>query len=429
MNKPYFFQMAVKEVAPEGASGHVRIRGYASTPDLDRYHDIVEPSAFEKALNLFKTNPVMLRSHDADRPVGEWDTFRVTEKGLWVEGVVKEKQTAEDVGNGLFKTLSIGYIPTVTELVIREADGSMRPFNWEEDSPWDANAVRVIKDLDLVEISIVSTPANPGALFSLAKSLEAFGRKLAFKSLNVKDMGSEVPANEAKPGEEAPSEAPVDADAPAEEGTAEEAKTTEPEAEAAPVEEAKADEPKVEETPVEPAPVEDGTNDEDESEEKSTETSQENAENAGETPAAEGGEDGNVDAPSADAAPVEEPAGDKSEESEGKAIIVTKDVTAALPELKASGAIREPQGEEKPEAMSKSVVAIMRKLTDALTAENKRANDEQKRADDLKATLDETPEKKALAPHRQFGSEEQADNKAGRSETSAWFKSLFTPKS
>lgn len=425
MNKPYFFQMAVKEIAQAG-EGQVRIRGYASTPDLDRYHDIVEPSAFEKALTVFKTNPAMLRSHDSDRPVGEWDTFKVTPKGLWVEGIVKEKQTAEDVSNGLFKTLSIGYIPTVTELNVRKDDGSLRPFNWEEDSIWDANIVRVIKELDLVEISIVSTPANPGALFTLAKSLEAFSRTLALKSFNPKfgEFKSEVPDNEAKPGEEAPSEAPVDEETPAEEGTAEEAKTTETETPAAPAEAAPV------ETPVEaPAPVEDGENDEDEPEEKSTETPQEDAENAGETTATEGGEGGNADAPSADAEPAGDEDGEESEESEGKAIVVSKDVIALLPELKASGAIREPEGDEKPEMVSKTAVALMRKLTDALAAENKRANDEQKRADDLKVQLDETPEKKALAPHRQFGSEEADDKKAGRTQTSEWFKSLFTPKS
>lgn len=420
--------MAVKEIAQEG-EGQVRIRGYASTPDLDRYRDIVEPEAFEKALKTFKSNPAMLRSHDSDRPVGEWDVFKVTPKGLWVEGVVKEKQTADDVLNGLFKTLSIGYIPHVTELMVEKEDGSLRPFNWEEDSVWNSPIVRVIKELDLVEISIVSTPANPGALFTLAKSLEMFGKTLALKSFGMKltDMKGDVPENEAKPGEEAPSEAPTDEDASKEE-SAEEGKDAaveagEPTAEA-PAEEAKAEEPKEE-----PAPVEDGSKEEDEPEEKSTDDSQEDAENADESAAAEGGEGGDTDAPSADAEPAKDAEGEESEESEGKAIVVTKDIAEALPELKASGAIREPEGDEKAEAVSKASVSLMRKLVNALAAENKRANDEQKRADDLKATLDETPEKKVIAPHRQYGSEEADDKKAGRSETSEWFKTLFTPKS
>lgn len=435
MNKPYFFQMAVKEIAQEGEQ--VRIRGYASTPDLDRYRDIVEPEAFSKALSVFQKNPAMLRSHDSDRPVGEWDTFKVTPKGLWVEGVVKEKETAADVVNGLFKTLSIGYIPLVTELMVEKEDGTMRPFNWEEDSIWSSPVVRVIKELDLVEISIVSTPANPGALFTLAKSLQAFGKTLALKSFNTKlgEVKGEVPENEAKPGDEAPSEAPVDEDAP-KEGSAEEGKEADTEgdkpAEEAPeasAEEAKtADEPEA--TPEVSAPAEGGTTNEDEAEAKSTDESQDDAENGDETSPADGAEGGEQPAEEAkaDAEPENEAADEDSGESEGKAVIVAKAIADSFPELKASGAIREPEGDEKAEVVTKGTLHLMRKLINALAAENKRANDEQKRADDLKSKLDDTPEKKAISPHRQYGSEEAADKATNKSQTSEWFKSLFTPK-
>ena len=100
--------MAVKEVVTDEA-GAVRIRGYASTPDLDRYRDIVEPTAFKDALGMYLKNPVLLRSHNPDKPVGLVDVATITEKGLWVEGIIKDKEIADEINAGLFaiKTFKI----------------------------------------------------------------------------------------------------------------------------------------------------------------------------------------------------------------------------------------------------------------------------------------------------------------------------------
>jgi len=48
------------------------IAGYASTPDLDSYNDIVDPKAFsnEGALDRYMANPIILLSHDSDRVLG-----------------------------------------------------------------------------------------------------------------------------------------------------------------------------------------------------------------------------------------------------------------------------------------------------------------------------------------------------------------------
>ena len=50
--------MEVKQV--EDKDGSVVIEGYASTPDIDRYQDIVEPTAFSKAIEMYMKNPVLL---------------------------------------------------------------------------------------------------------------------------------------------------------------------------------------------------------------------------------------------------------------------------------------------------------------------------------------------------------------------------------
>lgn len=419
--------MAVKEVV-SGDEGAVRIRGYASTPDIDRYRDIVEPSAFKDALSLYLKNPVLLRSHDADRPIGVVEVATVTDQGLWIEAVVKDVQTAKEIEEGLMRTLSIGYIAKSTEL--QHEDGT--PFNWEEDSPWDPSLVRVIKELDLVEISVVSTPANGNALFSMAKSFESCSRQLALKSfgIEVKDGSDDagVPAEQAESeegGEEAP-EAPVEApeeEAPEGEETAqEEPEAPDEEPEAPEEEKAEEDEEK------EPAGEADETPKEDA--EPSDEEPAEDAENAGESPVADDAEGGDAEEADADAEPEGEPeeGAEDAEEDEQKAIIVTKDVAELLPTLKAVGAIREPEGEEKAEQLSGEVVSLMQKLHDVAASENKRAND-------LQAKLDGTPEKKAIAPHRQFGAEdetlsdEERKSVTQKKQASQWFMGLFNKES
>lgn len=423
MKNPYYFQMAVKTTVTD--DGEVRVRGLASTPALDRYRDIVEPEAFTAALKQYMKNPVLLRSHDQDRPVGVVESTKVTDKGLTIEAVIKDAEMAEQVKAGLFKAFSIGYIPLKTE--IRNKDNE--PLG-EGDSMWDYNNIRVIKQLDLVEISVVSTPANPGALFTLAKSLKEFTNKLAFKAFDLEAKDTDgIPENEvANP--EAPADEQVEEEQ-VDETVETEESTNESTDESVESEEEKTEEA-TEETEDEAGEADEN---EDEAEEKSTE-SQEEAGNSDETSEAESaeGDEKSTEEASADAEPSEEEE-DSEDESEGKAIIVTKDVAELFPSLKAVGALREPEGDEKAHDISKGVLDLMRKLHDALVAENNRANEEQKRATDLQAKLDATPEKKAIASHRQFGAEStetkaedadgKAETKAEREERTKRFLSLF----
>lgn len=421
MPKSHYFQMAVKQVEDASAKGVVVIEGFASTPDLDRYRDIVEPKAFDNALAMFMKNPVMLYQHDPNRPVGTFTSVTVTDKGLKVRAEINDLDTQEKVKDGRLRALSIGYIPLSTEL--QHEDGT--PFNFEEDSIWDSSLIRVIKALDLVEISIVSTPANGNALFTMAKSLEAFTKKLALKSfidgkVSSKEVDGDAPENEVD--SDAPEAVPTADEVPAEEAPTE-AKETEP---VAPVETETPAEPAAPvEEPVAPAAEEPKPS---ENQEEAKETVPENAENAGETPAAEGGEGGAIPAekPIADAAP--ESGTDDADDSQGKAIIVAKDVASVLTELKDSGLIREAVGEEKPVAITKATMLLMRKLLDLIKSENDRAETEAKRAETLQGKLNAIPEKKALAPHAQFDPVDptgKATPKNAPKENSQWFKSLF----
>lgn len=133
------------------------IKGWASTRDLDYQGEIVEPSAFRETLSNFMNNPLMFFMHNwrQDFPIGKVLKAEIVEDvGLWIEAKIsKVGDTANKVWElileGLLKALSIGF----SDAVIDEREG-----------------IRHILKLNLWEISVVSLPANPMALFGQARA-------------------------------------------------------------------------------------------------------------------------------------------------------------------------------------------------------------------------------------------------------------------
>lgn len=379
----YHFQIAVKEVKDLGQGG-VEIEGYASTPDLDRYKDIVEPAAFSNALTMFMKNPSLLRSHDPDRPVGKITEARVTDKGLWVKAIVTEEETKQDVLEDRFRAFSIGYIPLMSAL--QHEDGSA--FNAEVDSPWDNDMVRVIKKLDLVEISIVSTPANGNALFTIASSVKQFFNQLVTKSMNIKKDADEVLET---PEEKEQREAA--------EAEAEKNKEEKPEAEKTPEEIAAEEQIKKDEEAAKNIPE--------------GEESKEEIEKGTEIVPADGGEAIKSEEPNAEVEPEKKPEEVIPETVE--AIGVDEETAKSLPNLVKAGLVTEVKGAGAIK-LEKSVVNLIAKLTDAYLGEVKKNQE-------LEAKLINTPEKRALAIHGQFQEKSEEETKK---ENSTWFKGLFS---
>lgn len=140
--------------------GELYISGYANTIDKDRYGDIVLPSAFD--MDNYVKNPILLLQHDHKKPIGKVVEHEITDKGLWIKALVSS--AAEDlykvktlITDGVLKALSIGF---------RMKNGK---YIAEDD-------VYVITELELMEISVVSVPANQDSLFEVSKS---FGEKTA----------------------------------------------------------------------------------------------------------------------------------------------------------------------------------------------------------------------------------------------------------
>jgi HK97 family phage prohead protease len=187
--KPFYFQCVTKSVTRLADGKTVRIKGFASTPDLDRHEDIVLPAAFIKTLNDYKARgsaPALLRGHNTDYPCGKVimdgaDGPVITDTGLLITADVTDEQTATEAEAGEMQCFSIGYIPLQSDYVMRptgriEADTGQELFC----------EARILKELDLVEVSIVSTPANPNAVFTVTKSLTKMFNSLPHPSMKLK---------------------------------------------------------------------------------------------------------------------------------------------------------------------------------------------------------------------------------------------------
>jgi len=131
--------------------------GYGSTKDLDLVNDIVEPTAFNKSLK--SKLPVMLWQHDRYEPIGIYTEAVPDDKGLKVRG----KMPLDDdfVKGRVVPQLKIGSVDALSiGFIVRKAD-------WDHDK-----GIRTIKEADLLEVSLVTFPANPEARITGLKALE-----------------------------------------------------------------------------------------------------------------------------------------------------------------------------------------------------------------------------------------------------------------
>lgn len=145
-------ELDLKELSTEG-----EFEGYASTfGNVDRGCDIVEAGAFAASLRKRVAKKVkMLLHHDTRRLCGVWDSMAEDGKGLKVKGRLllstqDGKETYELMRAGALDAMSIGY-RTLTEEYDR------------------TSGVRRLKEVDLLEVSIVTFPMNERATISGVK--------------------------------------------------------------------------------------------------------------------------------------------------------------------------------------------------------------------------------------------------------------------
>lgn len=161
----------------------IYIEGYASTNDVDRSGDVVPTKVWEAGLTNYLKNPIILCQHDYDDPIGRMVEHRVDSTGLWVKARISAAAECFSlVKDGVLTAFSIGF-----RILDAEYNAAAEVF--------------MIKELELVEISVVSVPCNQNTLFNLAKSFEndaeykTFKQQFAPKGESAKGLESTKEAN------------------------------------------------------------------------------------------------------------------------------------------------------------------------------------------------------------------------------------------
>jgi HK97 family phage prohead protease len=153
---PFHYDM--KSISEDGS-----FEGYGSLFDEeeDEYGDIIAKGAFAKTLlkgGRNKNGVAMLFQHSADKPIGVWTDLKEDDIGLRVKGQLAIKTTMgsdcyELMKMGAIKGLSIGYRSVVEE------------YNKETNC-------RILKEIDLWEISPVTFPAKITATITSIQAIE-----------------------------------------------------------------------------------------------------------------------------------------------------------------------------------------------------------------------------------------------------------------
>ena len=144
------------------------VEGYASLFGVkDQGGDVVQAGAYRTSLARLaakKAKVKMLWQHDPAQPIGVWDEVREDATGLWVKGrilteVERGREAAALLAAGAIDGLSIGY-----RTLKSERDGKGR---------------RLLSELELWEVSLVTFPMLPEARVQAKSEDEWHWRQLA----------------------------------------------------------------------------------------------------------------------------------------------------------------------------------------------------------------------------------------------------------
>ena len=165
-NKQYI-EINTELKATEGDEEGI-FNGYGSIfGNKDLGNDIVEKGAFLKSLNDRGARGVkLLWQHKTDKPIGVFEEIQEDSKGLKVKGKLAlgtqgGKEAYELMKMGALDGMSIGY----------RADPAKQKYD-------EKNKRRLLKELDLMEISLVTFPMNPRAKIQAVKGEE----------MNIRDL-------------------------------------------------------------------------------------------------------------------------------------------------------------------------------------------------------------------------------------------------
>ncbi len=138
-----------------------QFEGYASVFHVvDSAQDRMAPGAFLRSLDEMKAGnrmPPLLWQHDTAQPIGAWREIYEDRHGLYVKGdlfvgdIARAREAYKLMREKVVNGLSIGYR-------VRQSHRDQK------------NGVRVLTDVELLEISMVTFPANDSARITRVKS-------------------------------------------------------------------------------------------------------------------------------------------------------------------------------------------------------------------------------------------------------------------
>ena len=132
---------------------NTKIQGYASVFNvLDKHNDTIVKGAFKSS---YENQVKLLWQHDSTKPIGIITSMNEDDHGLKIEAEINN-----NTQNGL----------DASQLIKQRAvSGLSIGFNIKS-YDYDEHGHRTITDLDLMEVSIVTFPANDSATISQIKS-------------------------------------------------------------------------------------------------------------------------------------------------------------------------------------------------------------------------------------------------------------------
>lgn len=152
------------EVKFQAESG--QFEGYASVFNVvDSVRDSIAPGAFRRCLAEMKSGqrlPPLLWQHDTAQPIGAWREMYEDSHGLYVKGdlfvaeIARAREAYKLMQEKVVNGLSIGYR-------VRQSHRDQK------------SGVRILTDVDLLEVSMVTFPANDSARIVRVKSALATG--------------------------------------------------------------------------------------------------------------------------------------------------------------------------------------------------------------------------------------------------------------
>tara|TARA_Y100000015_G_scaffold13556_1_gene12996 strand:- start:697 stop:1749 length:1053 start_codon:yes stop_codon:yes gene_type:complete len=152
--------------------------GYASTfGNVDKGNDVVVNGAFRKSLRRRPYNKVkLLYQHRTDEPIGVFKGMREDENGLYVKGQLamgtqKGREVYELMKMGALDAMSIGF----------KADPKSQSYD-------ERRRKRFLRDVDLMEVSLVTFPMNDKAVVHQVKGADRTIREWEVLLRDVGDL-------------------------------------------------------------------------------------------------------------------------------------------------------------------------------------------------------------------------------------------------